>query len=244
MPAIISSKHHVVRYDQALIRFQVYYSRRKTLAVQVHRDGNVVVRAPQHTPLWEIEQQVSQRGSWILQHQQRFARLPTITPCQYRSGEIFYYLGQPLSLVLQAGQKNHVCLVQDQLLVTTSAVNEQQRLKQQLKNWYKQQARQVFGERFSRCIKQVADYGIPAPQTWQLRWMKRRWGSCSSTGKITLNTALIAAPEPCIDYVIIHELCHLLEHNHSPAYYRLLTQVLPDWQQQRQRLNSASGLNF
>jgi len=233
-----------VRYDQDLIRFQVYYSRRKTLVVQVHCDGNVVVRAPQRTPLWEIEQQVSQRGAWILQHQQRFASLPVVSPRQYRTNEIFYYLGQPLRLLLQSGKKSHVNLMQNNLIVVASDLNKQQRLKVQLKNWYRQQAQRVFAERLAQCVQQVAEYGIPPPQSWQLRWMKRRWGSCTSVGKITLNTALIAAPEACIDYVIVHELCHLIEHNHSPAYYRLLTQVLPDWQQQRQRLHSASGLDF
>ena len=63
----------------------------------------------------------------------------------------------------------------------------------------------------------------------KLRKMKRQWGNCSLKGIITLNTALIKAPEICIDYVILHELCHFAEHNHSPRFYRLLTQVMPDW---------------
>jgi predicted metal-dependent hydrolase len=67
--------------------------------------------------------------------------------------------------------------------------------------------------------------------------MKNRWGSCTSEGRILLNPDLIIAPKQCIEYVIVHELCHLQEHNHGPAFYRLLNKLMPDWEQRRERLN-------
>ena len=67
--------------------------------------------------------------------------------------------------------------------------------------------------------------------------MAKRWGSCSRAGRILLNPELVTAPKDCIDYVIVHELCHLKEHNHSPAYYRLLDRVMPSWQERKRRLD-------
>jgi predicted metal-dependent hydrolase len=67
--------------------------------------------------------------------------------------------------------------------------------------------------------------------------MKTRWGSCGHSGRILLNPRLVQTPLSCIDYVILHELCHLKEHNHSKEYYQLLDQVLPTWRDRRQKLN-------
>jgi len=73
--------------------------------------------------------------------------------------------------------------------------------------------------------------------------MKKQWGSCSPQGTILLNPYLIKAPRECIDYVVLHELCHLKEHNHSPRYYRLLSQLMPDWEPVKARLDRMAELS-
>jgi predicted metal-dependent hydrolase len=83
----------------------------------------------------------------------------------------------------------------------------------------------------------VAVVGITATPNLRIRTMQKRWGSCTEAGVITLNLKLIQAPKLLIDYVIIHELCHLKEHNHSAAYYRLLDRTLPQWRERREALN-------
>ncbi len=108
-----------------------------------------------------------------------------------------------------------------------------------LRGWYRERAERVFHERLEICRKQVAAFGIDHPGGFTLRRMRKRWGSCSRDGRILLNTQLVGAPKTCIDYVIVHELCHVVHHNHSPAFYTLLSACMPDWRE-RQRLLAQS----
>ncbi|MEO8394263.1 MAG: YgjP-like metallopeptidase domain-containing protein [Chloroflexota bacterium] len=105
-----------------------------------------------------------------------------------------------------------------------------------VEKWYRSRAQFVFKERFAPCYLRLASLGIPYPE-FAVRNMKSRWGSCTATGRILLNLKLIQVPKDLIDYVILHELCHLKENNHSSAFYALLDRVLPDWRERRQRLN-------
>lgn len=95
----------------------------------------------------------------------------------------------------------------------------------------------VFQERLEACYPRVARFKVAYPAL-VVRRMKSRWGSCTAAGKITLNLKLIQMPKECIDYVVVHELCHLKEHNHSPAFYALLGKVMPDWEERKQKLNT------
>ena len=105
-----------------------------------------------------------------------------------------------------------------------------------LDEWYRGHARQVFVERLAACYPRVERLGIAFPQL-AVRVMRSRWGSCSPSGRITLNVKLIQMPTAHIDYVIYHELCHLAEPSHNARYYDLLGRALPDWRKRRQRRN-------
>lgn len=105
-----------------------------------------------------------------------------------------------------------------------------------LEGWYRDKARQVFHERLGVCYPRVERLGVPCPSL-AIRPMKTRWGSCSSSGLIMLNPKLVQTPVDCIDYVLLHELCHLKEHHHNKQYYQLLDHTLPDWRDRRRKLN-------
>jgi predicted metal-dependent hydrolase len=103
--------------------------------------------------------------------------------------------------------------------------------------WYRRRAKDVFERRLDSCFMEAKRY-IGTRPLLRIRRMKRRWGSCKSTNGILLNTLLVYAPARCIDYVIMHELCHLRHHNHGSKFYRLLGQLMPDWKERRKRLET------
>jgi predicted metal-dependent hydrolase len=108
-----------------------------------------------------------------------------------------------------------------------------------MQQWYKEHAISIFEEHLQKCIhqsKSILELSQVAI-TLKIRPMKSRWGSCNNQGKINLNLELIKAPLDCIDYVIMHELCHLKEMNHSKKFWQLLSQSMPDWERRKAKLS-------
>lgn len=117
-----------------------------------------------------------------------------------------------------------------------------ERIKSLLEGWYKEKAKEVFKSRLDAIMTQ-AIWIEKAPEL-RILTMQTQWGSCSPNGRITLNPLLVKAPRECIDYVILHELCHIAEHNHSERFYRLLSQVMPKWETTKAKLDGMAQKVF
>lgn len=235
----IPAGEHVVQYGTTPIRFDLLYSKRKLLAIHVYPDCSVVVDAPLNTPLDQIQTLVLKRGGWVLRQLRQFedyapARL---LPRRFVSGESWSYLGRQYRLKVQQGTVERVSLSRYWITVTVSDPANRERVEELLMSWYRRQAQKVFTERWAEVTPRVSAFGITPPETFKLRSMKSRWGSCSSKGNISLNVKLVQVDVELIDYVILHELCHLREFNHSRAFYALLDKVIPDWREKRAKLN-------
>jgi predicted metal-dependent hydrolase len=229
---------HSVQYGDTTIHYNLAYAQRKTLAITVHPDLSVTVKAPEGTDLAEIEAKVRKRATWILQQQRDLERyLPHLPPRQYVSGETHRYLGRQYRLKVIEDGAESVKHGRSYIYVSTGDKSDTERIKGLLDDWYRAHAKQVFAERLAACYPKVEHLGIAYPDLI-IRVMKSRWGSSSPLGKITLNVKLIQVPKAYIDYVIFHELCHLKEPNHSQRYYELLDRVLPDWRDRREKLNA------
>jgi len=226
-----------IQYGRKQIEFQLSYSARKTLSIVVHPDLSVVVTAPKDAADDAVEEKMHKRAAWIVQQQRFFENyLPTIPPRTYVSGESHRYLGRQCRLRVHEGSEDVVKLARGQINVYLSDLSKKQRIKTLVVSWLHQRAVVVFQELFDNTVAKAERHGITA-MNFEIRRMKNRWGSCTKEGHILLNPDLIIAPKQCIEYVIVHELCHLQEHNHGPRFYRLLQTLLPDWEQQRERLN-------
>lgn len=220
------------------IRYEVrFLASRQTLAIEVHPDSRVLVRAPVDCPEALIAERVQKRAAWISRQLAEFERYRPRTPArQYLNGESHLYLGRQYRLKLAPGDTASVKLTRGQLLVTLPGEPEPERVKALLHRWYLDRARTVFTEVLDVSLLQFK--GVEHPRLI-VRAMQSRWGSLSRAGTMTLNVKLVRAPRPCIEYVVIHELCHTKHRDHDARFFKLLGRVMPDWERRKQRLEAA-----
>jgi predicted metal-dependent hydrolase len=213
--------------------YAVKFQSRKTLAVHVLDDGAIEVRAPRGMSEKHIVQFVEQKAAWIVKSRERqLQRRQWQTDVQ--PGAAMWFLGKPRQLEVVQSQQPAVLCSDETIAVSTRDHWNLPQLSRQLNDWYRDQAQQVFSERLLLVCQRFP--GILAAPELRLRKMRRRWGSCSRSGRVTLNTELVKLPLSMIDYVIAHELCHLFEFNHGKKFYRMLESVMPDWKQREQVL--------
>lgn len=212
--------------DYTLVR-----SSRRTLALQIREGGELVVRAPHRTPLCEIEDWIFKKRRWIERHQNRFEKIAEKAPV-YREGAGHFYLGEKYPLRIIRGARHRADLKDGIIILTLRGAPGPEKIERALKAWYLEEARGVFEDRLSKLFPPFAARGHRLPEI-KIRWMKSRWGSMGREGVMTLNAKLMLKETGLIDYVIVHELCHMEHMNHGPKFYALMDQMLPGWKKWR-----------
>ena len=225
-------------YGTETIRYEVrFLASRQTLAIEVHPDSRVLVRAPVDYPAALIAARVQKRAAWIRRQLDEFERYRPRTPArQYINGESHLYLGRQYRLKLLSDDVNSVKLTRGQLLVALPGEPDPRRIKALLHRWYLDRARAVFSAVLDEALRHFN--GVVQPRLI-VRTMTSRWGSLSRAGTMQLNLNLVRAPRRCIEYVVVHELCHTRHRDHNAQFFRLIGQVMPDWEQRKQRLETA-----
>ena len=233
------SQQYQLQFGESLIAYEVTHAARETLAINVRPDLQVDVVAPLNADLPTIEDKVRKRAAWILRQQRELALyLPHIPPRQYVSGESHRYLGRQYRLKVQQGDFASVKLKRGFLMVVTPDKADSAQVQTLVEGWYRTQAKRVLSQQLQAMLPRFTRVGVPREPQLSIRTMKSRWGSCTEAGVITLNVKLMQVPKAYIDYVLVHELCHLMEHNHSQRFYRLLDRMMPDWRVRREKLNA------
>lgn len=223
-------------YGNREISYRVIYSDRRTIEFSVHPDGRVVVKAPKGTLLETIRSRVVRRARWIGKQINYFRQFEPRTPSRrYVGGETHLFLGRQYRLKIRKGSNAEIKLKGAYFYVMTPEPDNTEKVKELLDEWYKEHARTVFSKRLDACYLRAKRLHILFPKL-RLRRMLKRWGSCSKAGDILLNTALVKASVYCIDYVIMHELCHLKVHTHDNGYFKLLSRYMPDWEKRKEML--------
>lgn len=231
-------------YGDQRFDYQIYYTpaRRDKIAIHVHPDASIEVDAPEGEEITKIHAAVLKRARWIRTHVARArTQKEHVLPRSYVSGESLFYLGRryQLKVVGDNCDEAGVKLLRGKICVYTDA-KEPKIVKKKLAEWYRLRASDVFDRRLDEVLEKVL--WLKSPPPFRLVTMQKQWGSCSPKGVILLNPHLVKAPRECVDYVITHELCHLQEHNHSPRYYRLLSQLMPNWRPVKARLDGMAEL--
>ncbi|MFC1498053.1 M48 family metallopeptidase [Verrucomicrobiota bacterium] len=214
-----------ISFDYHLIR-----EKRKTISITVFPTQAIVVKAPSRASERRINEFLIRKFRWVLKQKRYFAQFKVQPEKQYVSGETFRYRGRSHKLlVCKNGHNEHVSLQHGTLTIFTALPEQISNKRELLDDWYRQRAKKVFAERLAVCL---ALFNYDETPGLMIKQMTRRWGSYSyRTKRINLNLHLIKASTRHIDYVIIHELCHMKHRKHNRAFYGLLSSILPYWQE-------------
>lgn len=221
--------------DGSHLEVELRRSSRKTLSISVFPDGFIEARAPLDASDEEVAARVRRRRRWIARQQEFFSQFKPRTPeRQYLSGETHLFLGRQYRLKVIVGEKKSVRLWAGYLEVTVGD-DSPNAVRRVLRSWYRRQAERHFESLLQKVLKEFHQK-LPADVTVEARAFAKRWGTCHPSGRIVLNIDLVRAPRSCIEYVLVHEICHLLVPDHSKAFFRILEGYLPDWRARKLRL--------
>jgi predicted metal-dependent hydrolase len=223
-------------YSVHKLDYAVQFSARATMAISVFPDNAIRVIAPEGTSQEEVELRLRKRARWIIRQFMHFEQFRPRSPARrYVGGETHLYLGRQYRLKLHKNPKEEVKLKGAFLCVASPKHREPHVVKRLVSGWYREKGRVRIVDRFKVISARFVKLGCWPPSPI-FRSMPRRWGSLSTNGKISLNPDLIRAPTMCIDYVITHELVHLIHPHHGQAFYELLGALMPDWRSRKERL--------
>jgi predicted metal-dependent hydrolase len=222
------------------ISYTVHHSkkRRRTLALYVESVGKIRVLVPMRTSVETIRRMFEDRQHWIAKRLSEIETSPS-SPQKFKDGAVFSYLGQPHILhITRDPLSPQTCSAENgqlNLNLHSSAdeqANEDARLEIQL--WYKKKAKEILKERTDYWS---ATLGLKC-RSLKVGSPLRQWGSCSPANDIRYNWRIVLAPLDLIDYLVVHELCHIAHKNHSRRFWTLLASAIPDWQTRRKRLRA------
>ncbi len=234
----VTIQPYTIQLDSRRFTVLLHRQKRRTFRITVKPDLTVEAFFPDRIKAAEIDLILRKKYSWIIRKLNEVQQLrPLPKPLNYENGEIIYYLGQRYHLQVLPSSSVSVQLTGSVLqLAAGRGMAGNGKLKKMVEGWYRQRAWAVFSAKMIEFMRVVSPHGIIEPEL-AVRKMRRRWGSCHAKGKIILNLDLIKTPLSCIEYVIMHELCHLREPNHSHRFYSFLSLCQPDWQERKRELN-------
>lgn len=214
----------------------------KNLNLRIRKDGKVFVSANPEVSIDEIEKFVCSKSEYILSSIKKFDEMEKCRsqPKQYVSGESFYIQGRALRLQVTKGNRESIKTDGIYIYLEVKDPDSFERKHRLVSRFLNQQCKLVFGEVINELYPTFKKYGVEQP-ILRIRDMETRWGSClAKKGIITLNKRLIEAPRNCIEYVVMHELCHFIQPNHSKHFYTFLTMLMPDWKERKNLLEKTA----
>ncbi len=198
-------------------------------------DGRVCISAPLAMSKERIEMFVRSKSDWIAKKLEGIRKLPAGSECLYISGDSIFFWGKAYNLEVIYAHGNKVEIEGNRIKLYARKTSTAENRENIINNWYRIRMRAEIDRLIESCQKTV---GVSAAE-WGIKIMKTRWGSCSlGKRKIWLNLHLVKKSPDCLEYVIIHELTHLLERNHSKQFYSYMDRFLPNWRETRKSLNN------
>lgn len=229
-------------YGTERIEFEVVFRKRKTLSIEIEAPRKITVISPEGKSENEILEAVKTKSKWIVQKFFEIREMQyTKRDKQYVNGESFIYMGRNYSLQIILDEKVYfpkAKLFRGKFYVT-SYTKDQDIIKQTLENWYRDKAKEKINERIEYYQSQ---FDVKAKKV-VIKDQEKRWGSCTKDNQLLFNWKCIMAPSPVLDYIVVHEMCHMVHMNHSKDFWHLLKRVLPDYEQRKNWLRD-NGIKY
>ncbi|MDT3740736.1 MAG: SprT family zinc-dependent metalloprotease [Candidatus Kapabacteria bacterium] len=223
--------------DGLLRQYQIELKKTKTIKYKVYPDLTIKVIVPETLSLNEIQIKIGKRKNWIRKSLKFYSNHQNKTISDYKSGSTIKYLGRQYRLKIIESIDENIKLT-GKFLVLNVKSKDLRNLENMIEKWYKSHAIEYFNKIILKCLSKLNKYDISQPNL-HIRKMKSRWGSCIQTkNKVILNSNLIIESSHCIEYVIMHELCHLKYPFHDNQFYTFLTIVMPDWKIRKNKLEN------
>lgn len=229
--------------DKGEINYCLERKEVKNLNLRIRKDGKVFVSANNDVPLEEIDEFVRSKSDYVLASVKKFEEMAQCRPQpkQYVSGESFYIQGRALRLKVSNADKDRVNTDGVYIFLEVKDPDDFDRKHKLISRFLNRQCKLVFEEVIDELYPAFKKYGVDKPML-KIRDMETRWGSClAKKGIITLNKRLLEAPRNCIEYVVMHELCHFIQPNHSKHFYSFLTMLMPDWKERKVLLEKTAA---
>jgi len=226
---------HKLIYGSKEIKYQLVFDKRKSLNIKVLPSGQLVITAPDGTDIEKINEKLKLKAPWILKQMDYFQTFqPLTSERKYINGESHLYSGRQYRLRAVVGNEECIKISSGWIQITSANISNAN-LKKMIDLWYLEKAKNRFPKILDLMIPKFEKFNITKPEI-VIRKMQKRWGSCTSKGKIILNTELIKAPKGSIEYVVVHELCHLVHRKHNKKFYALQEKIMPDWKRWKDKL--------
>ena len=233
-----SGKLRRIALDGASVEYRLVRSRRQSIGMEIDRRG-LMVRAPRWVALRDIELALRERAKWIVEGLAAWRNRPLDTlPTQWRAGAALLYRGRALTLALFPARRETIAADLVNLTVLHPTPQDSTEIGAFVCRWLKEQAIELLGARALEFARQLH----ASPPAVRLSNARAQWGSCNDRGEIRLHWRLVQLEPALADYVVAHEVAHLLELNHSRRFWALVERLLPDHREQRRRLDALTPL--
>lgn len=220
------------KYEAQIIEFTVEYRKRKTLEIRIEPPDNISVIAPKRASEKDILRMVETKANWIVKKLSELKEIEKLKKNkEYVNGESFMYLGRYYSLEIiidETVSKPITKLYQGKFYITTNT-RDQDKLKESMKKWYYDKSLEKILER----VEHFQSYFSVKPNSIKVKEQKKRWGSCTSRRDILINWRISMAPADVLDYLVVHEMCHMVQMNHSSDFWKLVERIMPDYKRRR-----------
>jgi predicted metal-dependent hydrolase len=213
---------------------KIVRSRRRTIALVITPEAHLIVRAPLRAPASMIDDVIREKSGWIRKKIGEMKQRPQAVDHSYEEGEIFWFLGRSYPLHFVDGVSGRIDRT-DRLCVCSTLKAD---IRNNLKRWYREEAHK---EIHARCMWFSMMTGY-SPASVRISDARQRWGSCTSRGGLNFSWRLIQAPLEIVDYVIVHELAHLKQPDHSRKFWAKVEALMPDYERRRQWLRENERL--